>query len=184
MQNTQQTTSKSHDTHVLKSDCLHLASDLGDALKARHLKLTLAESCTGGMVAEHITAIAGSSAWFDYGFITYSNDAKAHLLNVFLQTLQQFGAVSEHVALEMATGALAKSQANIAASITGIAGPDGGSQEKPVGTVCFGFALKNPLKTLTESDTQHFSGNRESIRLQSTQYALKKLLCLTLSIEI
>lgn len=163
---------------------LALAAELGAALKARNMMLTLAESCTGGMVAEHITAIAGSSAWFGVGFVTYSNEAKQQLLNVFSQTLANFGAVSEQTALEMASGALEKSHANIAASITGIAGPDGGTAAKPVGTICFAFALNHQGNFSTSSTTQHFTGNRESIRLQSTEYALKALLRLTLSIEI
>jgi nicotinamide-nucleotide amidase len=163
---------------------LTLATELGAALKVRNMTLTLAESCTGGMAAEHITAIAGSSAWFGYGFVTYSNEAKQQLLNVFPQTLIDFGAASEQVASEMAAGALKKSDANIAASITGIAGPDGGTTAKPVGTVCFAFALNHQSNFSTSSTVQHFTGNRESIRQQSTEYALKALLCLTLSIEI
>lgn len=176
-----------------------LATTLGLALKARGLKLTLAESCTGGMVAQAITAVAGSSAWFDCGFVTYSNEAKQKILNVSAQTLLNFGAVSEETAIEMAIGALQTSatefsasecslgknkQCTIAASITGIAGPDGGTETKPIGTVCFAFADNRPEKPHTISSTQHFTGNRESIRSQSTEYALKALLRLTLSIEI
>ncbi len=145
-----------------------LAVELGEALKTRNLKLALAESCTGGMVAQMVTSVTGSSAWFDRGFVTYSNEAKMEMLGVSPQTLEKFGAVSEEIAVEMALGALKHSQAHIAGSITGIAGPDGGSKEKPVGTVCFAWCFaqagtKLPLSTTT----QHFCGNREEIRQQA-----------------
>ena len=148
-----------------------LAESLGAALKARGFVLALAESCTGGMVAQEITSVAGSSAWFDRGFVTYSNQAKMDMLGVNKQTLLQFGAVSEQTAAEMAQGALRFSLADISASITGIAGPDGGTAEKPVGIVCFGFALKNSVKT----SIQHFVGNRESVRQQASVYAIFQL---------
>lgn len=149
-----------------------LAQDLGIALKKQGLILALAESCTGGMLAQAITSIAGSSAWFDRGFVTYSNQAKIDMLGVNNQTLMQFGAVSEQTAQEMARGALKLSLAQISASVTGIAGPDGGTLEKPIGTVCFGFGLKNSVK----STTQHFAGNRECIRQQASIYALDYLI--------
>ncbi len=149
-----------------------LAQDLGIALKKQGLILALAESCTGGMLAQAITSIAGSSAWFDRGFVTYSNQAKIDMLGVNNQTLMQFGAVSEQTAQEMAHGALKLSLAQISASVTGIAGPDGGTLEKPIGTVCFGFGLKNSVK----STTQHFAGNRECIRQQASIYALDYLI--------
>ena len=148
-----------------------LAESLGAALKARGFVLALAESCTGGMVAQAITSVAGSSAWFDRGFVTYSNQAKMDMLGVNKQTLLQFGAVSEQTAAEMAQGALRFSLADISASITGIAGPDGGTAVKPVGIVCFGFALKNSVKT----SIQHFVGNRESVRQQASVYAIFQL---------
>lgn len=148
-----------------------LAESLGAALKARGFVLALAESCTGGMVAQAITSVAGSSAWFDRGFVTYSNQAKMDMLGVNKQTLLKFGAVSEQTAAEMAQGALRFSLADISASITGIAGPDGGTAEKPVGIVCFGFALKNSVKT----SIQHFVGNRESVRQQASVYAIFQL---------
>lgn len=148
-----------------------LAESLGAALKARGFVLALAESCTGGMVAQAITSVAGSSAWFDRGFVTYSNQAKMDMLGVNKQTLLQFGAVSEQTAAEMAQGALRFSLADISASITGIAGPDGGTAVKPVGIVCFGFALKNSVKT----SIQHFAGNRESVRQQASVYAIFQL---------
>ena len=155
-----------------------LATELGAALAARGFMLVLAESCTGGMAAEAVTSIAGSSAWFDRAFITYSNQAKVDMLGVSNQTLLQYGAVSEQTAAEMAEGALKFSLAQISASITGIAGPDGGTADKPVGTVCFGFALKSSLKTSISTSTQYFTGSRESVRQQATIYAITQLLAL------
>ncbi|MFZ3088280.1 MAG: CinA family protein, partial [Methylotenera sp.] len=138
-----------------------LASELGSALKARGLMLAMAESCTGGMTAQAITSVAGSSEWFDRGFVTYSNAAKIDMLGVSSETLDKFGAVSEQTASEMALGALKNSASQIAGSITGIAGPDGGTEAKPVGMVCFAWAGQNfPVST----DTQLFHGNREQIR--------------------
>ena len=157
-----------------------LAKELGVALKARGFMLALAESCTGGMAAQAVTSVAGSSAWFDRAFISYSNPAKMEMLGVKYETLQLFGAVSEQTAAEMAQGALKFSLARISASITGIAGPDGGSGEKPVGTVCFGFALENPaentVKFVVKCNTQHFTGNRETIRQQASVYAITQLI--------
>ena len=126
--------------------------------------LALAESCTGGMVAQAVTSIAGSSAWFDRGLITYSNAAKIEMLGVSVETLEKHGAVSEQTAIEMAQGALAHSHAHIAGSITGIAGPDGGSAAKPVGMVCFAWAEPNKPTLAT---TKHFDGNREAVRQQA-----------------
>lgn len=142
----------------------NLAIELGAALKARGLMLALAESCTGGMVAQAVTSVAGSSVWFDRGFVTYSNPAKIEMLSVSNQTLENFGAVSEQTATEMALGALKNSHAQIAGSITGIAGPDGGTIGKPVGTVCFAWATAHsPISTFTKN----FNGNREEIRQQA-----------------
>jgi nicotinamide-nucleotide amidase len=152
-----------------------LASELGPALKAHQLKLTLAESCTGGMVAEAITRVAGSSAWFDRGFVTYSNQAKIDMLGVSSDTLEKFGAVSEQTAVEMAFGALKHSQAQIAGSITGIAGPDGGSTEKPVGTVCFAWIGLNKSANRT---TQYFTGNRQQTRQQAAAFLMQQLVSL------
>jgi nicotinamide-nucleotide amidase len=159
-----------------------LAKELGELLKTRRLILTLAESCTGGMVAETITSVAGSSAWFDCGFVTYSNQSKINLLGVLDKTLQDHGAVSEETAKEMALGCLKriapdKSHAHIAGSITGIAGPDGGTAEKPVGTVCFawaGFALA--FNEHTKTQTKIFSGSRQQVRQQATIYLLESLI--------
>ena len=149
-----------------------LATELGAALKARGFMLALAESCTGGMVAQAVTSVAGSSAWFDRGFVTYSNAAKIDMLGVSAQTLEKFGAVSEQTAAEMAAGAIKHSQAHIAGSITGIAGPDGGTADKPVGTVCFGIAQAKQYITIT----QHFTGNREAIRQQAAIAMMAELI--------
>ncbi len=143
---------------------LKLSEALGAALKQRSWMLALAESCTGGMVSQAVTSVAGSSTWFDRGFVTYSNAAKIEMLGVSSQTLETFGAVSEETAAEMALGALKNSHAQIAGSITGIAGPDGGTPDKPVGTVCFAWAgFDMPATT----NTMNFQGNREEIRQQA-----------------
>jgi nicotinamide-nucleotide amidase len=146
-----------------------LAESLGRALKARNAWLVTAESCTGGWAAEAVTAIAGSSAWFERGFVTYSNTAKEEMLGVRAQTLTHEGAVSEETAREMALGALAHSRATLALAITGIAGPAGGTPAKPVGTVCFAWASRSGA---LRSETRHFSGDREAVRRQSVERAL------------
>jgi len=153
---------------ALSSD---LARQLSEALLLRKWLLATAESCTGGMVSAKLTDIAGSSAWFDCGFVSYSNQAKMHLLGVSEKTLQMYGAVSEETAKEMAQGALKNSQANISVSITGIAGPSGGSTEKPVGMVCFAFSTWHQ----TFHHTQYFNGNRQEIRAQAVIFALSEL---------
>lgn len=159
---------------------LTLAADVGAALKARGWTLALAESCTGGGAAAAITAIPGSSGWFERGFVTYSNASKIELLDVRPDTLQQYGAVSEDTAREMALGALTHSHADIAAAITGIAGPDGGTPEKPAGTVCFAWALKNGT---AGSAVHHFPGDRETVRQLSVVTALQGVLSLTLAAD-
>jgi len=153
-----------------------LARQLGATLLQKKWQLTTAESCTGGLVSATLTEIAGSSAWFDCGFVTYSNQAKMQLLGVSEKTLQLYGAVSEETAKEMAEGALKKSQATISVSITGIAGPSGGSIEKPVGTVCFAFSTSNQ----TIQITQIFNGDRQEIRMQAVFFALTELINLTI----
>lgn len=135
-------------------------------------KLAVAESCTGGLVAAAATALPGSSQWFERGFVTYSNEAKISLLNVDANTLERHGAVSEATAKQMAEGALANSEADVAIATTGIAGPDGGTDDKPVGTVCFAWACRNHS---TSTITQHFIGDRQSVREQATQYVLQAL---------
>ncbi len=166
---------------LLKLDLLKLSAELGVALKSRGWMLALAESCTGGGISECVTSTAGSSTWFDCGFVTYSNTAKQEMLGVSALTLKTHGAVSEHTALEMALGALKHSHANVAIAVTGIAGPDGGSAEKPVGTVCFAWATSEGL---TEDATLHFAGNREQVRLQAIKTALEGLIQLTLSTDL
>lgn len=166
---------------MVDEQLLGLAKQLGQALQAHGWKLTLAESCTGGWVAQTVTSIAGSSNWFERGFVTYSDEAKQEMLGVSPQTLSLHGAVSEHTALEMALGALKHSHANLAASITGIAGPGGGSAKKPVGLVCFAWA---DTEGVTESASLEFSGDREAIRRQSVKTALEGLLQLTLSTDL
>jgi len=142
-------------------------------LHNKKLKLTTAESCTGGWLAKVITDISGSSEIFDRGFVTYSNKAKQEMLGVSIQTLNKYGAVSEEVVAEMAVGALKNSAANLSVSISGIAGPTGGTPDKPVGTVCFAWILTNS-STLTE--TVLFSGDRMEIRQQAVNYALQGIL--------
>ncbi|WP_260260925.1 nicotinamide-nucleotide amidase [Vibrio intestinalis] len=148
----------------------HLLSvELGQLLQQNQQIFATAESCTGGGVATAITDIAGSSAWFDRAFVTYSNEAKMEMLGVQASTLELNGAVSEPVVIEMVRGALQHSKATIAASISGIAGPGGGSVEKPVGTVCFGFADQSGWQYVT---TEHFSGDRASVRKQAIVFVL------------
>jgi nicotinamide-nucleotide amidase len=150
-----------------------LAAELGAALLARGEWLAAAESCTGGWLAQSVTAIAGSSAWFDRGFVTYSNAAKTDMLGVPATTLERHGAVSEATARAMAQGALAHSRADWTVAITGIAGPSGGAPDKPVGTVCFAWAAKEGG---CEAQTCHFSGDRAAVRQQSVRHALQGLL--------
>lgn len=135
-------------------------------------RITCAESCTGGLLASAFTALSGSSAWLEMSFVTYSNQAKQQLLGVSTDSLEKYGAVSEPVVREMAMGALLKAQADMAIAISGIAGPTGGSLEKPVGTVWFGVAVAQQ----TFAICQHFDGNRTEIREQAVNFALAWLL--------
>jgi nicotinamide-nucleotide amidase len=157
----------------MADELTRLATLAGERLKARGLKLVTAESCTGGWVAQAVTAISGSSDWFDRGFVTYSNDAKREMLGVRAETLDRSGAVSEETALEMVRGALAASRAQVAVSITGVAGPTGGTATKPVGMVCFGWALAGGGADAT---TRHFAGERSEVRRQSVLFALQGVL--------
>ena len=150
-----------------------LAAEVGALLLANGQKLATAESCTGGWVAQCMTSVAGSSDWFERGFVTYSNEAKHEMLGVGFETLISHGAVSEATAAAMAAGALRNSHADWALAITGVAGPGGGSPDKPVGTVCFAWA--GPEGRL-EVTTCHFHGGREEIRAQSVAYALAGVL--------
>ena len=147
-----------------------LAAALGATLAQRGERLACAESCTGGWVAQCLTAIGGSSAWFERGFVTYSNEAKESMLGVPHETLVAQGAVSEATAATMALGTLANSRADWSLAVTGIAGPSGGSPEKPVGTVCFAWAGPNGVLT---TETCHFQGDRQAIRAQSVAKALR-----------
>jgi nicotinamide-nucleotide amidase len=149
---------------------------LAEILLAKNWKMAAAESCTGGLVCANLTQLSGSSEWFERGYITYSNQAKEECLGVGADVLDAYGAVSEQVAKAMAQGALQNAGVNAALSITGIAGPSGGSKEKPVGTVCFGWAIQNDAgenRVLTK--TMYFAGDRQSIREQSCLYALNEL---------
>ena len=150
-----------------------LAQKLGACLKARKQMLVTAESCTGGWASQAVTAIAGSSEWFERGFVTYSNAAKEEMLGVRPATLAKHGAVSEETAREMALGALKHSRGTIALAITGVAGPGGGSAAKPVGTVCFAWARKGHDAS---AETRRFSGDRDAVRRQSVEHALSKVL--------
>ncbi len=152
-------------------------SQLASLCLQNKVQITTAESCTGGLVAKLITDQAGSSQWFERGFVTYSNTAKEQMLGVEHSLLEQWGAVSEPVAKAMAEGALSHSDADFALSITGIAGPDGGSAEKPVGTVCFGWAwyAGDDRHIKGSITTRHFQGDRDTVRNQSAYYALEQL---------
>jgi|SRR5690606_24014068 competence/damage-inducible protein CinA C-terminal domain len=165
---------------MIDTQIQELAERLGRALQARGWMLGTAESCTGGLLAGAITAVAGSSNWFDRGFVTYSNDAKVEQLGVAPLILAQHGAVSEQVARQMAVGVLAACPAaHVAASTTGIAGPGGAVPGKPVGTVCFGFAHRSEDGLVVFAATRHFEGDRAQVRHSSVAYALEGLLQLS-----
>lgn len=151
-----------------------LAAELGALLSRKKWFVTTAESCTGGGIAYYLTAIAGSSAYLDRSFVTYSNKAKQQLLGVRSATLLQFGAVSDETVKEMAAGAAAAANAQLAIAVSGIAGPGGGSAAKPVGTVWFSFWLNGELS----SQLQQFNGNREQVRQQAIDYALTQSILL------
>ena len=147
-----------------------LAAQVGAALKTHGMMLITAESCTGGGVAQAITEVAGCSEWFERGFVTYSNLSKQQMLGVSEATLKQYGAVSEAVVREMVAGALANSTSNIALSVSGIAGPDGGTAEKPVGTVWFAWGIKHGV---TIAQRHLLKGNRAEVRAQAVNIALQ-----------
>jgi nicotinamide-nucleotide amidase len=149
-----------------------ISKQLGKALRHVNAKVTTAESCTGGGIAEAITAIAGSSDWFEYGYITYANKAKKQLLNVEQQTLDRFGAVSEQVVQQMALGALNSSDADYAIAVSGIAGPDGGTAEKPVGTVWICWLSRE----ITKVEKYQLQGDRQAVREQIIKISLQELL--------
>ena len=147
------------------------AKKLTELLISKKLSIAVAESCTGGLLSSSLTSIPGASSYFNCGFITYSNESKIKMLNVDSQTIELFGAVSERVAYEMAVGAGQHSQSDLAISVTGIAGPSGGTAEKPVGMVCFGFYVEGEVSTTT----QFFSGVRSEIVSESIAFALTEL---------
>lgn len=149
-----------------------LAKEVGALLIENALMLSTAESCTGGWVAKVVTDIPGSSGWFDRGFVTYTNQAKQEMLSVNPETLLSFGAVSEQTAQEMAEGVLLASRANVSLAVSGVAGPAGGTKQKPVGMVCFAWSGKF-FDTLT--NTQTFKGDRELIRRRAVHHALSGL---------
>lgn len=151
---------------------LTIAKQVSQYLLARQWLLATAESCTGGWIAETMTAIAGSSQWFERGFVCYSNRAKQEMLGVDAEALKRYGAVSEEVARALAEGVLKHSHAQVSLAVTGIAGPDGGTPEKPVGTVWFAWSGHH---FATESHVQHFTGNRRQVRLQAVLYSLEQL---------
>lgn len=150
-----------------------LAAELGACLAERGARVATAESCTGGWIAQALTSVAGSSAWFECGLVTYSNAFKIELLGVAPMTLERHGAVSAETAAEMATGVARLAGADFAVAVTGIAGPDGGSPDKPVGTVWFGYA--SPGRAV-ETECHVFDGDRRSVRARTVERALEQLI--------
>lgn len=152
-------------------DIAALARRTGEALLAAGRRVTTAESCTGGWIAKALTDVAGSSSWFGAGLVTYSNEAKRSLLGVRAETLDEYGAVSEETVREMAAGALAASGADIAVAVSGIAGPDGGTPDKPVGTVWLAWAVSGATP-VSYAECVHFDGDRETVRRRTVCHAL------------
>jgi len=161
-----------------EQDLNKLVEILSPALIKRGWKIATVESCTGGRVAALFTEFSGSSNWFDRGFVTYSNRSKVEMVGVDSGTLERFGAVSEQVASEMAQGGVAHSDAQCALSITGVAGPDGGSESKPVGMVCFAWAGFNGK---SQSKVKYFKGDRQAVRAQSALFAIREAVRLLVS---
>jgi nicotinamide-nucleotide amidase len=160
----------------MNSSITPLVQQLAQTLLAKGLKIASAESCTGGLLAAHLTSLAGSSDWFERGFITYSNQAKEESIGVSKELIEQYGAVSEEAAKAMAKGALNHSLAQVSVAITGIAGPGGGGANKPVGMICFAWGVRVDDQIQTRAQTKHFSGDRQSIREQACVYAIESLL--------
>ena len=150
-----------------------LAEEVGSELKRRKLMLATAESCTGGWIAEAVTMVPGSSGWFERGFVTYTNISKREMLGVKEATLEKHGAVAEEVVREMVEGALSRSHAQVAVAVSGVAGPGGGTPDKPVGTVGFARGMKDGKP---RSETKRFPGDREAVRKQSVERALEGVL--------
>jgi nicotinamide-nucleotide amidase len=155
----------------MERELIKLAQELGHILQAKGLTIAIAESCTGGGICQLLTEIAGSSQWFERGFITYSNNSKVQMLGVKTQTIELYGAVSQQTAIEMAEGALKNSEADYVVSVTGIAGPEGGTLEKPVGTVF--IALQNKTEMICYQ--KYFSGTRHEIRQKTIKFSLESL---------
>ncbi|MGC1854642.1 MAG: CinA family protein [Candidatus Aquirickettsiella sp.] len=149
------------------------AKKLGDKLKQHHLQLVTAESCTGGQLAQTITSVPGASTWFERGFVTYSNLSKQQMLGIDESLFKRCGPVSEEIVLAMAKGALDKSSAHISIAITGIAGPDGGTEQLPVGTIWTAWVSKNAF---SKTQCQHYTGDRLIIRYNAVEFALQTLL--------
>ncbi len=149
-----------------------VAQILAQQLKQRQQVVAVAESCTGGWIAKVLTDLAGCSAWFDRGFVTYTNEAKHQMLGVSLKTIEQFGAVSEETVHEMARGALNNSPAHYSLAVSGIAGPSGATEGKPVGTVWFGWAIRDEEVV---AECCCFEGDREAVRRQAVAYSLRRL---------
>jgi nicotinamide-nucleotide amidase len=156
--------------NIMDIELLETSKKLGQLLQANGKKITTAESCTGGWIAQIITEVSGSSCWFDRGFVTYSNASKIEMLGVKLKTLEIYGAVSAETATEMASGALAFSHADCAIAVTGIAGPQGGTPDKPVGTVFIAWAYKNQKIKVIQLK---LTGNRHDIRSKTVKIALE-----------
>ena len=157
----------------MDDELYRLAARVGRALKQRELMIAAAESCTGGWVGQAITMVPGSSEWFERGFITYTYISKRELLGVKPATLARHGAVSEQVVREMAQGALARSHAQVAVAVSGVAGPGGGTPEKPVGTVCFAWARKGARLRV---ETRRFRGDRDTVRRRCVVHVLRGVL--------
>lgn len=153
-----------------------LVSNVGETLKKRNLMVVTAESCTGGMIAEALTAVAGSSAWFDRAYVTYSYESKREMLGVHETTIQHYGSVSKECVTEMVLGALQQSHAQVSVACSGIAGPGGGTPDKPVGTVWLAWARQGWPEIVTR--LMQFQGDRESIRKQTTQVALEGIMAI------
>jgi nicotinamide-nucleotide amidase len=153
-----------------------LVQAVAKALETRNLKIVLAESCTGGLLAAHLTSLSGSSRWFERGYVSYSNEAKQESIGIAPSLIAKYGAVSAELAQAMAQGALSHSRAQVSIAITGIAGPEGGTLDKPVGMVCFAWAIPRNGSVHVCTKTQHFSGDRHRVRDQACAYALQELL--------
>ncbi|MEN8170081.1 MAG: nicotinamide-nucleotide amidase [Pseudomonadota bacterium] len=161
------------DSRRLDNEIKEQVVTLARALGENGMMLAAAESCTGGWVAKVCTDLSGSSKWFERGFVTYTNESKQEMLGVSAETLSRHGAVSEETVAEMATGALEHSRAQSSVAISGIAGPGGGSEDKPVGTVCFGWGMEG---SRVDTESCRFDGDREAVRAQAVVHALQGLI--------